>query len=178
MRPARSRSSRSGRRNRRATSTETITTTDRTTCAHQCISPSTIGPRVSAGKIISPAVSAITPTRSTTNVGPSVRNVPADAGTIFFRGQCAAERECSEHRNEAAEEQRDRAQLGREVREPEAGKRAAVVVRLRVVGVERLGEAVDTAVVDRRKPGLREDRDRGQCRAPSSARTEHRPRRS
>src|SRR4029077_6618400 len=52
--------------------------------AHQCINPSTIGPSVSAGKIISPAVRAITPTRSTTNVAPSVRKVPADAGTIFF----------------------------------------------------------------------------------------------
>src|SRR5262249_36733043 len=51
---------------------------------HQCISPSTIGPSVSAGKIIRPAVRTITPMRRTTNVGPSVRNVPADAGTIFF----------------------------------------------------------------------------------------------
>src|SRR5581483_8146898 len=51
---------------------------------HQCVSPSTMGPSVSAGKIIRPAVSAITPTSSTTKVGPSVRNVPADAGVIFF----------------------------------------------------------------------------------------------
>src|SRR5262249_5889970 len=54
-------------------------------CAqHQCDSPSTIGPSVSAGKIIRPAVSTITPTSRTTNVGPSVRKVPAEAGTIFL----------------------------------------------------------------------------------------------
>ena len=48
-------------------------------------SPSTIGPSVSAGKIISPAVSAMTPTSRITNVAPSVRNVPADAGRVFLR---------------------------------------------------------------------------------------------
>src|SRR5262249_44904510 len=52
--------------------------------AHQCISPSTIGPSVSAGKIIRPAVRPITPTSRTTKVGPSVRNVPAETGWIFF----------------------------------------------------------------------------------------------
>src|SRR5262249_28631059 len=51
---------------------------------HQCISLSTIGPSVSAGKIIRPAVSAITPTSRTTNVGPSVRKVPAEYGTVFL----------------------------------------------------------------------------------------------
>src|SRR5262249_33135260 len=51
---------------------------------HQCASPSTTGPSVSAGKIISPAVSAITPTSKTANVGPSVRNVPAETGATFF----------------------------------------------------------------------------------------------
>ena len=39
---------------------------------------------MSAGKIISPAVRTITPIRRITNVGPSVRNVPAHAGAIFF----------------------------------------------------------------------------------------------
>ena len=134
-----------GRRSRRRPSSTTIATTELTIAAHQCISPSTIGPSVSAGKIISPAVSAITPTSRTTNVGPSVRNVPAEAGTIFFARQRAAERERGEQRHEAAEVERDRAELGREVRRAEAGERAAVVVRLRVVGVERLGEAVDAA---------------------------------
>src|SRR5262245_21219249 len=51
---------------------------------HQCVSPSTIGPSVSAGKTISPAVSTITPTSRTAKVGPSVRNVPAEAGAVFF----------------------------------------------------------------------------------------------
>ena len=58
---------------------------------HQPISPSTIGPSVSAGKIIRPAVSAITPMSSTTNVGPSVRNVPAETGWIFFPASELAE---------------------------------------------------------------------------------------
>ena len=47
-------------------------------------SASTIGPSVSAGKIIRPAVRITTPTSRTANVAPSVRNVPADAGTVFF----------------------------------------------------------------------------------------------
>src|SRR5262249_29634777 len=51
---------------------------------HQCDSPSTIGPSVSAGKTINPAVRMMTPTSRTTNVGPSVRNVPADTGAVFF----------------------------------------------------------------------------------------------
>src|ERR1700757_1483242 len=51
---------------------------------HQCISPSTIGPSVSAGRIISPAVSAMTPSSRIPKVAPSVRNVPAEAGTTFW----------------------------------------------------------------------------------------------
>src|SRR5262249_6938464 len=51
---------------------------------HQWLSPSTIGPSVSAGNTIRPAVSTMTPTSSTANVGPSVRNVPADTGAVFF----------------------------------------------------------------------------------------------
>ena len=74
-----------------------------------------------------------------------MRNVPAEAGTIFFFAERAAERERREHRHEAAEQHRDRAEVGAEVRQPEAGEGAAVVVRLRVVGIERLGEAVGAA---------------------------------
>src|SRR5262249_47324703 len=52
--------------------------------AHQCDNPSTIGPSVSAGNTINPAVSKMTPTSSTTNVGPSVRKVPAETGATFL----------------------------------------------------------------------------------------------
>src|SRR5262249_58564993 len=52
--------------------------------AHQCASPSTIGPSVKAGKTMRPAVRRITPTSSTTNVGPSVRKVPAQTGATFL----------------------------------------------------------------------------------------------
>ena len=48
------------------------------------MSASTIGPSVSAGKIIRPAVRITTPTSRTANVAPSVRNVPADGGAVFF----------------------------------------------------------------------------------------------
>src|SRR5262249_15077135 len=51
---------------------------------HQCDSPSTSGPSVSAGKSIRPAVSMITPTSRNAKVGPSVRNVPAENGAIFL----------------------------------------------------------------------------------------------
>src|SRR5262249_36802958 len=48
--------------------------------AHQCASPSTIGPSVSAGKTTNPGVSTITPNSRAAKVGPSVRNVPAETG--------------------------------------------------------------------------------------------------
>src|SRR5579884_3169980 len=51
---------------------------------HQCVSPSTIGPSVKAGKTISPAVSTITPTSRTAKVAPSVRKVPAETGALFL----------------------------------------------------------------------------------------------
>ena len=38
----------------------------------------------SAGKTIRPAVRMITPTSRTTNVGPSVRKVPAETGAVFL----------------------------------------------------------------------------------------------
>src|SRR4029079_4167866 len=47
-------------------------------------SPSTIGPRVRAGKTIRPAVRMMIATSSTVNVGPSVRKGPAEAGTVFL----------------------------------------------------------------------------------------------
>ena len=129
---------------------------------HQCINPSTIGPSVSAGKIIRPAVSAITPTSRTTNVPPSVRKVPADSGTVFLRRERPAEGERGEQRHEPAEQHRDRAEVGREVRCAVAGERAAVVVALRVVRVQRLAEAVDAGVVDRCEAALGHDRERGE----------------
>ena len=82
------------------------------------ISPSTIGPSVSAGKIISPAVSTMTPTSRTANVGPSVRNVPAETGRVFFAAERAAEGERGEQRHEAAEVERDRPERRGEVVAP------------------------------------------------------------
>ena len=74
-------------------------------CAeHQCISPSTIGPSNSAGRSISPAVSAMTPTSTIPNVPPSVRNVPAEAGTTFFAASEPPIASAGDHREEAAEE--------------------------------------------------------------------------
>ena len=43
-----------------------------------------MGPSVSAGKIMSPAVRTMIATSSTANVGPSVLNVPADSGCVFL----------------------------------------------------------------------------------------------
>src|SRR5262249_48443730 len=54
--------------------------------AHQCASPSTIGPSVSAGNTINPAVSTITPNSRAAKVGPSVRNVPAGTGAARLPG--------------------------------------------------------------------------------------------
>ncbi len=118
-----------------------------------------MGPRLSAGRIMRPAVSAITPTSSTAKVGPSVRNVPAEAGTIFF---CAASRqsEAGEHGHEAAEQRGHGAEGLREGGGAVAGKGAAVVVGLRGVGVERLGETVRPRVEDRGQPCRRGDRHR------------------
>src|SRR5262249_9547458 len=52
--------------------------------AHQWASPSTIGPSVSAGKTIRPAVDNSTPGRTPPTVPPSVQTAPAEAGTVFW----------------------------------------------------------------------------------------------
>ena len=111
---------------------------------------------------------------TTPNVGVSVRSVPRPAGltrlpasepatasTASSGQEAAAEhREAAEH---VGERDAERAGVGA-VRLEEArvaGERRAVVVALRRVGVERLGEALRAAVVDRRRAPLRADRERG-----------------
>src|SRR5262249_18748690 len=57
---------------------------------HQCDSPSTIGPSVSAGKTINPAVRMTPPTSGTTTLGPSGRNVRAKPGEVFWPASAPA----------------------------------------------------------------------------------------
>ena len=101
----RSRSSRAGRRSRRRASATTIAIRDLTSRAHQCINPSTIGPSVSAGKIIRPAVSddhadEQDDERRRRRCG----TCRPRRGTVFFCGQRAAERERGDQRHEPAEQ--------------------------------------------------------------------------
>ena len=127
--------------------------------AHQ-ESASTSGPSASAGKIIRPAVRAMTATSSTEKVGPSVRNVSGRSRDDRLSRQRAREGEGGDQRHEAAEVERDRAEARREVGRPVAGEGAAVVVALGVVGIEGLGEAVRARVEDGGESDVRDDRDR------------------
>ncbi len=66
------------------------------------LSSSTIGPRDTAGKKVSPPIMTMTPIVSPMNMALSVRNVPRDAGTDVFGRQCTAQHESRDHDAEPA----------------------------------------------------------------------------
>ena len=149
------------------------------------VRPSDRGPRASAGRNVRAATSTTTPIRSADEhrrVGaerararrarPASRPARLPTASAASSGTNRAEQH-REPAHQVGERDPESARVAGRVRLHEAGvagERRAVVVALRGVGVERLGESVRAGVEDRGPAVLVGDRERGQSRARGSAR--------
>ena len=135
----------------------------------------TIGPSRSAGKKVRAPTRTTTPISRTTKVGLSVRIVPGPTGATFLPARApaiASTRMIGMKRaativpppSTSAKVMPNGAAVARRIGLDEAGvagEGRAVVVGLRQVGVQGLGEALGPAGEDRRLAELRRDRERG-----------------